>query len=179
MHDVVERLLRLVVPAHPTSLPISNSSTGSRLGKTTVKEPQGSGRTTSLHTRAHTTGMAHRHQQRRRVVLRPADPHRRNAADRAPPRLRCARVGSPNAATSRARSPSWRTAAPPPSPRPLTGCPMTLGSGPNSRTGRPAPPAPTHRVWLHHRRAESENSGKNTGPKSVETTQTTRRLWQY
>ena len=57
MHDVVERLLRLVVPAHPTSLPISNSSTGSRLGKTTVKEPQGSGHTTSLHTRAQTTGI--------------------------------------------------------------------------------------------------------------------------
>eukprot|EP01043_Picozoa_sp_COSAG02_P075306 COSAG02_NODE_15464_length_1168_cov_2.865295_1_plen_260_part_00 len=48
-------------------------------------------------------------------------------------------VGSPNAAASRARSPSRRTAAPPPSPRPLTGCPRTLGSGPNSRTGRPVP----------------------------------------
>ena len=56
--DVVGRLFHLVVPAHPASLPISSRSTGSRLvstGETRMKEPQGSGHTTSLHTRAQTT----------------------------------------------------------------------------------------------------------------------------
>ena len=57
--DVVARLFHLVFLARPTSLPISSRSTGSRLvstGETRMKEPQGSGHTTSLHTRAQTTG---------------------------------------------------------------------------------------------------------------------------